>query len=105
MTTIPDSSNFYCSLYTSLSREQVAGFYRPLGWEIRKCNWVDYEIVSLWAELVIEADAPIVMHGSVALVLNNAALILAPLRHAGITYTAECYEDAKLIGTFTWSPV
>jgi hypothetical protein len=63
---VPDSSNFFSSLHTTLSRKQVAWLYGALGWRVRKCWWVDYEVISDWAELVIEAESPILMHGPVA---------------------------------------
>jgi hypothetical protein len=101
----PDESNFFSSLKTGLSRCQVADLYAPLGWRIRKCSWTDYEIEIAWADLVIEAESPILMHGPVADVLVNADRILAPLRAAGVAYSAECYDEARnLLREIKWSP-
>ena len=86
----PDFSNFFCELTTSLSRSEVADLYERKGWDVRKCTWVDFEIRCPWAELVIEAEQPILMHGPVANVLAHAEDILAPLRSAGIAFSAEC---------------
>jgi hypothetical protein len=94
MAEIPDTSNFYGSLHTTLSREQVAGLYGALGWRVRKCSWTDFEVFGPWAELVIEAEAPILLHGSVADVLANAEELVAPLRAAGVSFTAECCGPA-----------
>lgn len=91
MADIPDGSNFYSSLYTALTREEVAGLYGALGWRVRKCSWVDYEVMCNWAELVIESDGPILMHGPVADLPARAEELVAPLRMAGIEFTAECY--------------
>ena len=91
MTELPDTANFYSSLQTTLSREQVAGLYAALGWRVRKCSWTDYEVFGPWCELIIEADSPILMHGPVANVLGHAEELLAPLRAAGVNFTAECY--------------
>jgi hypothetical protein len=88
---IPDTSNFYSSLHTALSREQIAGLYGALGWQVRKCSWTDYEVFSPWCELVIEAESPILMHGPVADVVAHAEELVAPLRAAGVRFTAECY--------------
>jgi hypothetical protein len=90
---LPDGSNFYSSLYTKLSKEQVAGLYSPLELWSRKCSWFDYEIRGEWAELVIESKDPILMHGPVADVLANADRLLKPLRDAGVKYSAEAYDD------------
>lgn len=92
---LPDISNFYGSLHTALSREQVAGLYGALGWQIRKCSWTDYEVSCPWAELAIEAESPILMHGAVADVLAHADELVAPLRVAGVSFTAECYGPAR----------
>jgi hypothetical protein len=95
---IPNTSNFYSSLHTSLSREQVAGLYGVLGWRVRKCSWTDYAVFGPWCELVIEAEFPILMHGPVADVLARAEELVAPLRAAGVCFTAECYgPDGELL--------
>lgn len=87
----PDTSNFFSSLHTALSREQVAGLYGALGWQIRKCSFEDYEVISDWAELVIESERPIIMHGPVAGLQSRAEELVVPLRAAGVSFTAECY--------------
>jgi hypothetical protein len=81
-----------------LSRQQVAELYGALGWQVRKCGWTEYEVVSPWCELVIEAESPILLHGPVANVLVHAQDVLAPLHAAGVTFTAECYgSDGELL--------
>ena len=105
MADYPDSSNFFSSLKTELSRRQVAHLYEPLGWAIGKCSWTDYGIQSPWADLIIEAESPVLMHGPVANVLVNAEHILSPLRAAGVAYSAECYDEAgNLLREIKWSP-
>jgi hypothetical protein len=47
-----------------------------------------YEITSTFAQLVIEADSPILMHGSLTDFEANSELILAPLRVAAVAYRA-----------------
>jgi hypothetical protein len=94
MATVPDSSNFFSSLDTTMSREQVAGLYGDLGWRIRKCSQMDFEVISDWAELVIEAESPILMHGPVADLQARAEELVAPLRDAGVAFSAECYGPA-----------
>lgn len=91
MAELPECSNFFSSLQTSLSKKQVARLYEALGWRVRKCSWVDYEVVSDWAELVIEAGSPILMHGLVADLPDRVEELVSPLRTAGISFTAECY--------------
>jgi lysophospholipid acyltransferase (LPLAT)-like uncharacterized protein len=60
---------------------------------IRKCAWDEFEIQLPWAELVIEAESPVLMHGTVADVLIDAERLLAVLREAGIKYIAEGYNE------------
>jgi hypothetical protein len=99
---IPDSSNFFASLYTSRSRRAIGELFAPT-WIVRKCSWTDYEVSSPFADLIIEAESPMLLHGPVAEVEANADRILATLRAAGIGYTAECYDDAgKLLQRWKW---
>jgi hypothetical protein len=91
MAEVPDGSNFFSALYTRLTPAQVAGLYGALGWRVRKCSWVDYEVISDWAELVIDDTSPVLMHGPVAGLPDRAEELVAPLRAAGVAFTAECY--------------
>lgn len=100
MDELPDMSNFYSSLHTALTREQVAGLYNALGWRVRKCGWYEYEVFGPWCELIIESESPILMHGAVADVLTHAEELVAPLRTARVQFTAECYgpePESKLL--------
>lgn len=94
MAKIPDASNFFSSLDTTLSKRHIARLYGALGWQVRKCTWVDYEVTSDWAELVIESERPILMHGSVADLLARAEELVAPLRVAKVSFSAECYATS-----------
>jgi hypothetical protein len=83
MDALPDMSNYYSALHTTMSREQVAVLYRGLGWQVRKCSWTDYEVFGPWCELVIEAESPILMHGAVADLLVHAEELVAPFASGG----------------------
>ena len=101
---IPESSNFFASLYTARSRRQIAEWFTPPTWVVRKCSWAGYEISSPFAELVIEAESPTLLHGPVAEVEANAGRILATLRAAGIGYTAEGYgAGGELLREWAWA--
>lgn len=98
---LPDRSNFFASLTTSLSKASVARLYEARGWSRRQCSRADFEVGCSWAELTIDGDVPILLHGPVANVAANAHRILQPLQEAGIAYTAECYgENKELLETF-----
>ncbi|HYW09908.1 MAG TPA: hypothetical protein VE913_23285 [Longimicrobium sp.] len=95
---IPEAPNFYSMLRTTLSREQVAGLYGALGWKVRRCSWTDFEVRSPWAELVIAAESPILLHGAVDDVVARADELVAPLRQAGVAFRGECYgPDMELL--------
>ena len=94
MAELPNGSNFFSALDTGLTPEQVAGLYGALGWRVRKCSWVDYEVISDWAELVIDDTTPVLMHGPVADLPARAEELVSPLRAAGVSFTAECYGPA-----------
>ena len=91
MDDIPNTPNFYSSLNTTLTCEQIAELYGKLGWRIRKYSWTDYEVFGPWAELVIDSASPILMNGMEADVMTHAEELLAPLRRSKITFSAECY--------------
>jgi len=99
---VPNSSNFFSSLHTSMSRREVAELFGAAGWEVIEPDDLDHlEVRCLWAELVIEAESPILMHGPVADLPARAEELVAPLRAAGVSFTAECYgsepEQALLL--------
>jgi hypothetical protein len=91
----PDESNLFGSLETSLTRERLATLFASFGWKVRKCSWTDYEVCSDIAELVIEGENPILIHGPVADLLANHPRIIDPLSHAGVSYSLECYDENR----------
>jgi hypothetical protein len=101
---IPGSSNSFASLLTTRSRRRIAGSFTPPTWVVRECAWTDYEVRSPFAELVIEAESPTLMHGPVGEVEANAGRILAMPRAAGIGYKAEAYDaDGELLQEWEWT--
>ncbi|RSZ24205.1 hypothetical protein EJO66_32025 [Variovorax beijingensis] len=101
---LPDGSNFFATLETELLKEQVAALFAAKGWRSRKCSWVDFEVRNDWAELVIDGTFPILLHGPVANIDQNAEFILQTLRDAGVRYKAESYGDdpAVILREFAW---
>lgn len=92
MAELPDSSNFFCSLHTAMSRREVAGLFGAAGWEVIEPDDLDcLEVRCPWAELVIEAKSPVLLHGPVADLAARAEELVAPLRAADVSFTAECY--------------
>jgi hypothetical protein len=92
MANVPDSSNFYSSLQTALSAEQIAGLFRAQGWQVRETDTDRFELACPWAKLVVESESPVLLHGPVADVQANAERVLAVLRKAGVAFTAESFD-------------
>ena len=100
---LPERSNFHGSLHTDLSKEQVAELFRPLPAKVRKCAWDEFEVICPWAELIVEAGSPILLHGAVADVLTSAERLMGLLREAGVRYSVECFGEAgELLAEFRW---
>lgn len=93
MDALPNRSNFFCGLDTSLTWRQVAHLYEAIGWKVRKTGWYEYEISCSWADLSIKSETPMLMHGAVADILNHLDELLAPLRAAGVRFSAEFYGE------------
>jgi hypothetical protein len=93
MTDSPDELNLYVSIH-SLNRRRVARLYQHLDWEVRKSAWAEYEIRSPVAELEIQAESPVLLHGMVAGDLDTVERVLAPLREAGAVFKGECYDKS-----------
>lgn len=86
-----ESSNFFAALDTCLSQVQVAEVFERAGWARRRASWAAYAVQTSWAELLIEAKRPILLHGSVTDIASNANRILGVLKRAGLPYEGECY--------------
>jgi hypothetical protein len=100
MPDLPDRPNFYSTLHTERTPDQVAQLYATAGWQTRKCGQTDYELLSPVAELVIDDASPLLMHGAIADWQVQIEHVLAPLRQAKIPFHAECYgPDKELLRT------
>ncbi len=91
---IPEFSNVYGLLSTRRSKDWITSCFKKAGWSMRKCTWTDYEIDSDYAELIIEGDETILMHGAIADFDSNASSVVAILEENGIGYSIEHYDQA-----------
>lgn len=89
MAGIPDKPNFFSTIGAGFTRQQIVELYREAGWQVRKCGWTDYEIKSDWAELILEGESPLLLHGSVSDLPSRAEELLAPLRASGVTFATD----------------
>ncbi len=88
-------------LNTDLSQQQVADLFRTHGWKISKWSWTGHEIQSPWAELYLDGEGEILMHGPIAEPIAHAEELFAPLRLAGVRYWGEFYgADNELLQEF-----
>ena len=103
---MPEKIDFAASLQTTRSKRRIVRLFRPPIWKVGKCAWYDYEITSPFAELVLEAEAPVLLHGWLTDYQVNAEQVFAPLRSAGIAYSGECYSPSgELLWEFSWDGI
>jgi hypothetical protein len=62
MPELPDQPNFCSTLHTELTPEQIARLDAAAGWQIRKSARTDYELLSPFAEIVIQDGSPLFEH-------------------------------------------
>lgn len=60
---IPDATNLFCTVATDLSREEVAGAFVAAGWAQRRRGLGEHELSSDFAELVLDGNDPLLLHG------------------------------------------
>jgi len=102
---LPDGSNLFATVRASGGAEAVARAYARAGWAVRACGWTEWEARCGFAELVVEAADPVLVHGPVGDVAANAERAVAPLREAGIPFHAECYDaEGALLAELRWPP-
>lgn len=89
---LPEATNFYAMLHTSLPPRDVAELYRAHGWMVRKCGWNEFELQTSWCCLVVEGSSPVLMHGLVADVMRRVDSLLKPARSVDIEVEAECLD-------------
>lgn len=92
MASIPDKPNFFSTIEAGFDRQQIAELYRESGWRVRKCDWKGFEIASDWAELILEGESPLLLHGSVSDLPSRAEELLAPLRANGVAFATDPLE-------------
>lgn len=94
---LPDP-NLYGSLETPLNAAAVANLFGDAGWDVRKCSWTDYDLVTDWAELIIEpSEGALLLHGSVLEAQADGHRVAKVLRQARITFSLECYAGDRLL--------
>jgi hypothetical protein len=76
--------------------ETVVRAFETAGWRVRKCTWVDWEVRSDGAELVIEATEPPVFYGRIQR-SASARETLAPLGAARVRWRAEVREEGGVV--------
>ena len=97
MAELPDRTNFYSSVRTDRRPEAIARLFAPPVWRVRKCSRTDFEAASDFAEVVIESNDPVLVHGLVADVAVNCARVVEPLAAAGLSGAFECYDDSQAL--------
>ena len=91
----PDESNLFGCVTHPEGPKSVANLFAQHGWHVRKCSWTDYEVRCEFADLVIESQNPVLIHGPVADLLTNLPRIVEPLATAGVPYSIEGYNAKR----------
>lgn len=91
MLNLPESSNVFCSIDSPISKVEIIDYFASQGWQVRKTTWEDFELGCLWAELVLESDDPVLLHGLLMADKFNGLLIL--LNALNIAYRSELYDE------------
>ena len=60
---LPDGSNMYGIINSTLSKEEIARKFGKIGWRISKAAWYDWELINDKSELIIDGDNEILIHG------------------------------------------
>ncbi len=89
MNELPEDSNFFGTILGNVSKEDVVRLFLDAGWHARKCTWFDYEVSCRWAELVVEGDTPILIHGVIADFETNVAKIKRLLDSLAAAYSID----------------
>ena len=100
---MPEKIDFAACLHTTRAKHRIVRLFQPPIWKVRKCDWYDYELTSPFAELVMEAESPILLHGWLMDDQINVEEILASLRSLEIAYSGESYSPSgELLWEFSW---
>jgi len=87
-------ARWHYAIFGGFDRRRVARLYERLGWEVRKSGWAESEMRSPVAELVVQAESPVLLHGLVLGDLDTVESVLAPLREAEAVFEGECYDGS-----------
>ena len=91
------SSGADCLIDASNGRKMYAFFTgveeRIAGRKSRKCTWTAFEVECDWAEVVIEGEHPILIHGSVVNIEENWRTIANFLKEHNLGFSLECYDE------------
>ena len=88
---LPESSNFFCSIDSLISKAEMIDYFVSQGWQVRKTTWEDFELRCLWAELVLESHDPVLLHG--LLMADKFDELLTLLNELNIAYRSELYDE------------
>ncbi len=85
------------------SRAAVAQVLGDGYWSVRKSGWAEFEATSTGAELTIDSKNPVLIHGSMEAIEENAPRLAALLTSAGMHHCLELYgKKDELIRTLVW---
>lgn len=89
---LPESTNVYGVIYSTLSKNEIANRFGQLDWRVSKSSWFDWEITNDYSELIIEGDEEILIHGAVS--PGSFTLLVNTMKEIGLQFSVELYDEA-----------
>ena len=90
---LPDLSNVYGVIYSPLSKEEIAKSFGKVGWNVRKADWINWEITNDFSELIIEGDKEILIHGPVS--VDSFEIFVAKMKEIKLKFSLELYDEQE----------
>ena len=99
--------SIYATLDGAPDKTLLAQQFAAHGWHIRKAGWDAFEMRHACAELILEAQSPVLLHGNLCCIGDSEEILadmLRILQSAGQAYTVEIYDDnaQTLIASHCW---
>ena len=88
---IPNGTNVHGIIYSSLSKEEITKKFSTNGWMIWKASWYDWEITNDFADLILEGDKELLIHGPVSPDYFNT--LAEKMKEIGLSFSLELYDE------------
>jgi hypothetical protein len=94
---IPTGTNVYGIIDSSLSKEEITKKFSAHGWRISKASWFDWEITNDFAELILEGNEQLLIHGPVSPDYFNT--LAEKMKEIELSFSLELYDENQNLVT------